>query len=268
MWNIQESVKNFYNAQAEKFSGTRKKTWPEFFYIKEQVDKLLRTNEKIKILELGCGDGRLYRYLLEYFSQDRIEYIWVDISEWLINIAKNETNKSLKSLNWVWTWNKSSKFYVSDMLWFLEKQDQQDFDMVVAVASFQHIPTKWERLLIMKNIYRVLNYDAIVIMFNWSFSKWFFKKYAKSILKSLLVWVLSLWTKAINDIYVPWKDNKTQKIYYRYYHIFFLYELKYLFKQSWFIIQESCYINKNWEKSISRIDSRNSMLLWKKTVLK
>ncbi len=255
MWAIQQSVKDFYNAQAEKFSWTRKKEWPEFFYIKEQVEKLLRNSEKIKILELWCGDGRLHRYLLEHFPDDRIQYIWVDLSEWLINIA----NK-----NKIW----NSEFYVNDMLSFLEKQDQQNFDMVVAVASFQHIPTKYERLLIMKNIYRVLNYDGVVLMFNWSFSKWFFKKYSKQIIKSLLIWILTLFTSPINNIYVPWKDNKSEKTYYRYYHIFFLYELKYLFKNSGFIIQESCYINKKWEKSISRIDSRNSIFLWKKTVLK
>jgi ubiquinone/menaquinone biosynthesis C-methylase UbiE len=69
----------------------------------------------------------------------------------------------------------------------LEKQDQQNFDMVIAVASFQHIPTKWERLVIMKNIYRILNYDGVVLMFNWSFSKWFFKKYTKNIIKSLVI---------------------------------------------------------------------------------
>jgi len=288
MWNIQESVKNFYNAQAQKFSWTRKKNWPEFFYIKEQVEKYLRTSEKIKILELWCGDGRLYRYLIEYFPEERIEYTWVDISEWLINIAKENISQTIKkngkdfetSSEWqkeeIFKKNQDNKkeydqspsFVVSDMLSFLEKQDQQTFDMVIAVASFQHIPTKWERLLIMKNVYRILNYDGAVLMFNWSFSKWFFKKYTKTIVKSLIIWLLSLWTKPINDIYIPWKDNNSKKVFYRYYHIFFLYELRYLFKKAGFIIQEDCYINKKWEKSISRIDSRNSIFLWKKSVLK
>jgi len=299
MRNIQESVKNFYNAQAQKFSWTRKKNWSEFFYIKEQVEKYLKISEKIKILELWCWDGRLYRYLIEYFPQERIEYVWVDISEWLIQIAKTELQKEDnchtefssasqrskeipdqvlddKKISLEWKINKLEntqknhqvKFVVSDMLSFLEKQEQQNFDMVIAVASFQHISTKWERLLIMKNIYRILNYDGVVLMFNWSFSKWFFKKYTKNIIKSLLIWILSLWTKAINDIYIPWKNNNSKKVFYRYYHIFFLYELRYLFKKSWFIIQEDCYINKKWEKSISRIDSRNSIFLWKKNVLK
>jgi len=128
------------------------------------------------------------------------------------------------------------------MLEFLEKQDQQSFDFIVAVASFQHINLYRERLLIMKNIYRILDYDGKVMMFNWSFSHWFFKKYTLDIFKSFLIGILSLFTKPINDIFIPWKqDNKT---YYRYYHIFFLFEIKKLAKISSIIVQELCYISK------------------------
>jgi len=73
------------------------------------------------------------------------------------------------------------------MLAFLEKQDQQSFDFVIAVASFQHIYLYRERLLIMKNIYRILDYDGKLMMFNWSFSHWFFKKYTLEIFKSFLI---------------------------------------------------------------------------------
>jgi ubiquinone/menaquinone biosynthesis C-methylase UbiE len=45
------------------------------------------------------------------------------------------------------------------MLNFVENQQDQTFDFVIAVASFQHIPTRWERLLILKHIYRILSYE-------------------------------------------------------------------------------------------------------------
>jgi len=283
MSNIKESIKNFYNAQAEKFSETRKKQWPEFFYIKQEVEKILSQKWKIRILELGCGDGRLYRYLVDVFPKEQIEYTGVDISEGLIKIAKEnwelrEENLEKKvNLNYQSSISekespKSSKlstspnFVVSDMLSFVEKQDQQSYDFVIAVASFQHIPKKYERLLILKNIYRVLEYDGVVQMFNWSFSTWFFKKYFKQILKSFLLWILTLFTRPLNDIYIPWKND--WKVYYRYYHIFFLFELKNLFKQSWFVIKELCYINREWNKSVSRKDARNSMIIAKKSVIK
>ena len=282
MNQIKNSVKNFYNAQAEKFSGTRKKQWPEFFYIQEEVRKIINQKWKIKILELGCGDGRLYRYLLDVFGSENIDYTGVDISEWLINIAKNETKWLIDDSEWLNNKDElsviekdslSSKFsalkvsfIVSDMLDFLEKQDQQSYDFVIAVASFQHIPKKYERLLILKNIYRILDYDGVVQMFNWSFSTWFFKKYSTQILKAFLVWILSLFTKPMNDIYVPWKND--WKVFYRYYHIFFLYELKNLFKQAGFVIKDICYINNEWNKSVSWKQARNSMIVAKKTVTK
>ena len=49
---IKETIKEFYNQQAEKFSQTRQKNWPEFNYILDEVKLLLSQKEKIIILEL------------------------------------------------------------------------------------------------------------------------------------------------------------------------------------------------------------------------
>lgn len=244
-----ENIKEFYNKAADKFAQTRQKFWPEFEYIKKEVNDIIKKKWKIKILELWCWSWRLYTYLLEFFPKELIDYKWVDISENLIKIAKK-------------TW---WDFVTADMLEFLEKQGQQTFDFVIAVASFQHIPLYRERLLIMKNIYRILNYDGKYMMFNWSFSHWFFKKYTFELLKSFLIWILSLLTKPINDIFIPWKQE--WKTYYRYYHIFFLFELKKLAKMSSFIVQKLCYISKNWEKTVSRKQARNSMIVCKKSII-
>jgi len=249
MQKEKENIRDFYNKTADKFTQTRQKFWPEFEYIKQEIATIIWHKWKIKILELWCWSWRLYTYLLNFFPEELIEYKWIDISEKIIKIAEQ-----------TW-WN----FEVADMLEFLEKQDQQSFDFIVAVASFQHINLYRERLLIMKNIYRILDYDGKVMMFNWSFSHWFFKKYTLDIFKSFLIGILSLFTKPINDIFIPWKqDNKT---YYRYYHIFFLFEIKKLAKISSIIVQELCYISKTWEKTVSRKQARNSMLVWKKDIM-
>ena len=258
MSKIKQQLKEFYDAQAEKFSNTRKKPWPEFFYIAEEISKLLSTQEKVNILELWCGDGRLYRFLAERFP-GRINYVGVDLSENLIKLAKKESWES-RTEDW-----EDVLFLNTDMLSYLENEESLKFDLVVGVASFQHIPTNWERLLILKHVYRVLKYGGKVILFNWSFSTWFFKKYSFQILKSFLIFLFSLWVRPMNDVYVPWKD--WEKVYYRYYHIFFLFELKRLLKQAWFVIQEVGYINRNWEKTVSRINSRNSYIIWVKSVL-
>jgi len=250
---IKETIKEFYNQQAEKFSQTRQKNWPEFNYILDEVKLLLSQKDKIIILELWCWDGRLSRFLLQNLPQDKFEYVWVDISSGLINIANKENTFS------------NVRFVVNDMLNFVENQQDQTFDFVVAVASFQHIPTRWERLLILKHIYRILTYEWELMMFNWSFSEWFFKKFKFQILKAFLVWILSLWGKPINDIMVPWKDK--DNVFYRYYHIFFLFELKNLFKQAGFVIKNLCYIWKDWQPTVNRRYSRNSCIIGVKRVI-
>jgi hypothetical protein len=47
-----------------------------------------------------------------------------------------------------------------------------------------------------------------------------------------------------------------------------MYELKNLFKLSGFVIKELCYITRDWIKSVSRKNSRNSMIIGKKSVIK
>lgn len=247
---IKEDLKNIYNDLSAQFSWTRKKFWPEFELIKKEIEQFFIENEKVKILEIGCGDWRLCDFLSQNFPNKQIEYVWVDISDKLIQIAQNN--------------NPKAKFAVDDMTNFIENQDQQSYDFVVAVASFQHIPRFKERLLILKNIYRILNYDWKVIMTNWAYSNWFLKRYKKAVLKSLFLFIFSLWVKKINDIFIHWKTPS--KIYYRYYHIFFISELINLFKLSWFLIQNWEFVNNNWNLTKQRKDARNSFFVWVKTI--
>lgn len=252
MEKTKQDLKNFYNKNANSFSNSRKKFWPEFEFAKKEITDIVKKKGEIKIIELWCWDGRFYKYLRENFLKEQIKYVWMDLSENLIDIAKKE--------------NPDAKFEVNDMLDFLENKNQQNYDLVLAVASFQHIKKYTERLIILKNIYRLLDYNGKLIMFNWSFSKWFLKKFKIHILKSIFLSILTLGKKKINDINIPWKWEK--KTYFRYYHIFFLSELRKLLNCSGFLIKELKFIANNWKKNCFWSSSRNSILIWEKTVFK
>ena len=58
---IRDELENFYDEQAKFREVTRRKHRPEFDYILEQIEKYPK--ETIRLVELGCGDGRLYREL-------------------------------------------------------------------------------------------------------------------------------------------------------------------------------------------------------------
>lgn len=65
---------------------------------------------------------------------------------------------------------------------YLAKIPQESYDIVISVAAYHHLPTAKERIFVNKNIYKVLSYEGLYIMTNWSRSQWFITKYWKEIL--------------------------------------------------------------------------------------
>lgn len=56
-----KNLQSFYDATAETFSGTRQRTRPEFAHIAAEIIAYAESAglASLRILELGCGDGRL-----------------------------------------------------------------------------------------------------------------------------------------------------------------------------------------------------------------
>ena len=78
----------------------------------------------------------------------------------------------------------------------------------------------------MKNFYRLLDYDGMLLMTNWSLSDWFVKKNWKIVMKARLKSRLKLKSNQAHDLMVPRTDNTTGKTYERFYHFFSLKELE------------------------------------------
>lgn len=62
---------------------------------------------------------------------------------------------------------------------YIAKPKQESVDIVISVASFQHIMEKEKRQWIIKNIHRILRYRGIHISINWCYSDRFRKKFKK-----------------------------------------------------------------------------------------
>jgi hypothetical protein len=61
----------------------------------------------------------------------------------------------------------------------------------------------------MKNFYRLLDYDGMLLMTNWSLSKWFIKKHWKAVFRARFMFLIQFDRSKSRDIMVPWTDNKT-----------------------------------------------------------
>lgn len=219
---VLEDNKNNWDEIADKFSQTRHHLWFEFADFKDYIKK------GDKVLDLGCGNGRL----IELFDKD-IDYLGVDQSQKLIEAAKKRFP--------------SGKFFVADAL---NLPFKKKFDVIFSIAFFHHIPSQDLRLKILKDCYSFLAPKGIFICLVWN------------LFQPRLIWKYNL-GKIIfgfKNVLIPFKI-KEQKIK-RYYYAFTKGELKRFFKKTGFKIIKCYYVRKG--RLASRLNGYNLILIAKK----
>lgn len=189
-----------YDDIAREFSVSRVYPWKELqVFIPHMKDNF-------KILDLGCGNGRLLKSLEQ--SDRKFKYLGLDFSEQLIKEAREN--------------HPNARFVVADMADACF--EPETFDMIFMIASFHHLPSRRERLELLFNINRWLKPGGYLFMTNWNLWQ---KKYIRYALERF--WSKNSW----NDFFIPWTTDDGQTVW-RYYHSFTTGELVYLLKTTHF----------------------------------
>lgn len=250
---IKQQLKHFYDSEAKKYAQTRKKHRSDAEAIVTAINNIDKT--ELKILEVGCGSGRLLEHL-GHLNNKKIDYTWVDLSGELIKRSEKIQVPT----------NITTQFICKDMLEYLPTLPQESYDLVIGIASIQHLPSVKERFLAFKFIYRILKYEGIVITTNRSISQWFIKTHRRTILKASWQYIISRGKTKRNDLLIPWKSWET--IFYRFYHLFTIRELKDIGSRSGFSLKKCCYLNKQGQETPSRKKSNNTLLILQKAIFK
>lgn len=218
---ILEETRKSYDLISEKFSRTRRHPWKEF----EDFQKYVQSGSKI--LDVGCGNGRL----LEVLQNKNIDYYGLDFSTNLIEKAKEKHSQA--------------NFRIANITEL--PFDQEHFNVVFAIAVFHHIPSQAYRQKVLSEINRVLKDQGIFIMTNWNLwqKHWWglLYQYTKDKIfgKSELDYF---------DVFRPWKNEKGEIVTQRYCHAYTKRELKKLLENSDFKILDQSYLKKgqkaNW----------------------
>ncbi len=204
-----EKTRRDYDAIADDFDKKRDYLPPDFAILQDYVDK------GDKILDLGCGNGRLKEVI-----GDRADYHGTDISGSLIRIAKKKYP--------------DANFFVSKPL-SLPFEDNF-FDKVFCLAVFHHIPSVRIRKEFLKEIRRVLKPEARIILTVWDLNG--SKKAKRLLLKYTLLKLTGRSKLDFKDIFYPWKNSAGKVVINRYIHIFSEKELEEIIKSAGFIIKE------------------------------
>ncbi len=238
----------FYTQSAHKRHHTRRRDWPEFEHIANYINTI--DLDHLTILEVGCGDGRLYGYLVEHCPTKVFRYTWVDISQWLIDLAQSNYPDTTRVCD--------------EMNSYLELVPQQSCDVVIGIASIQHLPTRRDQSLFFHEAYRVLNYDGSLIMTNRSLSHWFIRRYWRPLMTSVAKSIVTLWWSDWRDVMVPFTDDKQTS--HRFYHIFSKRRLTNLLRLAGFAIVKAAYMWSHRQLTHDWTISRNHYHIARKQV--
>ncbi len=249
MHQITQNLKKFYNEESLKFHNTRKKHRPELDYLVKQLKSY--PHKKIKVLELWCWDARCLDYVKKRTNKE-ISYIWIDISDKLIQIAQKK--------------NPKERFICDDMNNIAQHFPIEHFDIIIAIASIQHLATRKQRTTTLTQCYKLLKHNGYLIQTNRSFSQWFLKKHRKSVIVSTIKHILSWGKKNRNDIMI--RRIGTNKSHQRFYHIFTKKELQWYLERANFINTQITYIDNLWQMTQKRRNARNIFSVSKKSIKK
>ncbi len=203
---IMEDSATGYEKIAEQFSRTRSSFWKELDFIKEEV------KGGDKILDLGCGNGRLY----EFLKEKKIEYTGVDSSERLLELARKK-------------YGTEAKFIRGDALNL--PFANESFDKIISIAVLHHIPSEKWRKKFLDEAWRVLKKDGVLILSVWNMRQ---KKYAPLLVKYAFLKIAGLSPLDFGDVRLGWNGEKNV----RFVHAFGKRELRKLLEKSGFAIKK------------------------------
>lgn len=199
-----DKTRQDYNAIADQFSSTRRFVW-------RGMESLYNyALPKEKVLDLGCGNGRL----LQIFKEIDIDYTGIDNSEKLVEIARKTYP--------------TAHFEVVDSLRLPFPNNH--FDKVYCIAVLHHTPSTELRLELLEGVRKVLKPDGLFILTVWDLWRWY---RLGTILKFTMLKLIGRSKLDFKDIFVPWRG-----VCQRYIHCFTKGELKKLVEKAGFQVKE------------------------------
>lgn len=139
--------REFYRRFADHFAETRKNPLPGFRILLDYLPPTVSN-----VLDIGCGEGRFGRFLQQHFRIER--YTGIDFSRELTDRAALQIE---------------GEFLFRDISspGFLNGLGQ--YDLIISLATLQHIPGRRTRLEIIRELNQHLASDSRLVLSFWQF---------------------------------------------------------------------------------------------------
>ncbi|MBD3279345.1 MAG: methyltransferase domain-containing protein [Candidatus Pacebacteria bacterium] len=155
----------FYQTIAPDFSDSRQYFWAGWQQLGQELPLKNWANKTIRVLDLGCGNGRFAEFLAQTYPQLKFEYSGIDNNDFLLNQAQ----KKLHQLK------KPHQLLKLDLVESLinNKLNSQlkstKFELIVAFGLFHHLPSFTLRKKLIKVMAKLLSAKGLTVFTAWQF---------------------------------------------------------------------------------------------------
>lgn len=229
------AIQQTYDAIAAEFDITRYKPWPQTV---EFIDEL---PDKSIVLDLGCGNGRNVKYLLQ--TNRGFKVIGLDFSKPMLRIAKDKVGR----LNL----DNNVDYIQGDVISFPLLSNS--IDGALYVAALHHVPTPELRLASLLELERVLRPGGKAFISVWDFEQ---ERFVKELDQQLST---APTDREFGDVYVPWTGKRGQT-YQRFYHLFYRDELKELLTGTELKLEQMFRASDNYHAIVEKLSINNNQL--------
>lgn len=191
-----EKMSEFFNSRATSYDKHMKCNVNNFEEFYQMIAKpIIQTNERIKILDIGCGTGLELKYVFEKAPNAQITGI--DISEKMLKLLNDKHKNKAKQIN-----------VINDSYLTLDFKENE-FDYVVSVMTVHHLLYDTKKELYSK-IFKSLNNNGKYIEGDYIVSEEKEKKlldqYQKQMRKERLI-------DGLFHIDIPFSIKKQKKLF-------------------------------------------------------
>lgn len=149
--------KDFYAKIGEEFSKTRQSPWIGWSKTLDVVRETLDFDKKVKIADLGCGNGRFLKFLLDN-KLENFEYYGYDTDSYLLDSPTTDYD-----LPFVFFENFDA---INEV-----EQIPHTFDVAFAFGLVHHIPSSEFRLKWFQQVVSKLNSGGILVFTTWNYNR-------------------------------------------------------------------------------------------------
>jgi tRNA (uracil-5-)-methyltransferase TRM9 len=157
----------FYEIVADSFSSTRQQPWVGWEKAWQHISSISRDKDTLRVLDLGCGNGRFADFCLQNFS-GTLQYFGIDQNEKLLQEARRKYQSDDEHSFTFQQIDIISKFLQNQPL---VAKDTLSFDLIVSFGVLHHIPSIELRQRFFQQVADLLTPEARAIVSCWQFDR-------------------------------------------------------------------------------------------------